>query len=50
MFMNSVNRDADYKDNTEANKFVLVERYMLDNTTYTNFGEVNNITKNITFD
>ena len=30
MFMNSVNRDADYKDNTEANKFVFVDRYMMD--------------------
>ena len=48
--MNSINRDADYQDNTEANKFVLVDRYMLDNMTLENFGEVLNVTKNITFD
>lgn len=27
--MNSINKDKDYQDNTEANNFVFVDRYML---------------------
>jgi hypothetical protein len=30
MFMNSINKDTDYQDNTEANNFVFVDRYMSD--------------------
>ena len=29
MFMNSPNKDKDSKDNNEANKFPIVDRYML---------------------
>jgi hypothetical protein len=30
MFMNSPNKDADYQENNEVNKFPYIDRYMLD--------------------
>ena len=51
MFMNSINKDSDWQDNTEANNFVFVDRFLRNAEAWQkDLGEVQKFSKNLRFE
>ena len=49
--MNSINKDTDYQDNTEANNFVFVDRFMKDVAAWTkDLSQVKNMSEHLRFE
>ena len=51
MFMNSINKDTDYYDNSEANNFVFVDRFVVNKKDWQkDLSQVQNMSKHLRFE